>query len=70
MTNSRTRITSGIFTIMTIRRLHEMDSLRSTVDSLECANREICARVDELCSQLEESKGRICWLENTTGEQE
>lgn len=52
------------------RRLHELDSLRSNVDSLECANLELCARVDELCSQLEEAKGRICWLENTTGEQE
>lgn len=50
------------------RRLHELDSLRSNVDSLERANWELSARVAELCSQLEEAKGRICWLENTTGE--
>lgn len=35
------------------RRLYELDSLRGDVGSLECANRELRSKIDELRSQLQ-----------------
>lgn len=38
------------------RRLHEIDSLRSTVDSLERTNRELRTEIDGIRSELEAYK--------------
>ena len=39
-------------------RLHELDSLRSNVDSLERTVRELRAEIDGLCTELQASQER------------
>ena len=45
------------------QRLYELDSLRSDVGRLECANRELCACIDGLRAALEAALDRIERLE-------
>lgn len=49
-------------------RLHELDSLRSDVGSLERADRELCTCIDGLRSALDTALDRIAALENTVTE--
>jgi hypothetical protein len=44
-------------------RLFELDSLRSDVDRLECADREICTIIDGLRAELEAALRRVETLE-------
>jgi phage shock protein A len=46
------------------RRLYELDSLRSTLDSVERANRELSSCVDDLRCTCESLLQRIEQLEN------
>lgn len=46
------------------RRLHELDSLRSDVGSLEHSSRKIGAQIDGLCHALDTAIDRIAALEN------
>lgn len=50
------------------RRLHELDTLRSNVDRMECALRESCAKADGLRSALETANQRLEQLEQQIGE--
>jgi ubiquinone biosynthesis protein UbiJ len=51
------------------RRLYELDSLRSDVDRLECANRELCSQVDGLRSALEACAQKLEELERAQNDQ-
>lgn len=49
-------------------RLHELESLRSDVGRLECANRELCSCVDGLRATAEACLSRIEELERRLNE--
>lgn len=38
---------------------HEVSTLRSDVDRLECSNRELSSKIDGLCSELQGCKDQI-----------
>jgi archaellum component FlaC len=50
------------------RRLYELDSMRSYMDSLQHSNRELSARVDGLRATLDTALNRIEQLERTVEE--
>ena len=52
------------------RRLYELDTLRSNVDSLERENREVSAAVNELRSDLETLREEMRQIREELTEQE
>ena len=51
-----------------VSRLHELDALYRTVDSLEHSLREACAKIDGLCNELSTAQSALIQIQEVIAE--